>query len=262
VARIEEHTEQLDGQPVYWRSAPTADGGAPVLYVHGVPTNSELWLPFLERTGGIAVDLPGFGRSGKRGDLDYTIDGYAEFLERFLELVGVDEVRLVVEDWGASALGWAQRHPERVERLVLIAAVPLLPGYRWHRLARAWRMPLIGEMAMGLAIRPVLRRLLPRPLVGMVADHLDQGTQRAILRLYRWADPERLAAAGADLGAITAPALIVWGERDPYLPPSFAGAYAAALGGPTSVQTLPGVGHWPWIERPDVIDRVAEFLGL
>jgi haloalkane dehalogenase len=260
VAPIEQHTEELDGQPVHWRSAPAADGGAPILYVHGVPTNAEIWTPFLERTGGIAVDLPGFGRSGKRGDLDYTVDGYSRFAERFLDLLGVDTVRLVVEDWGSAVLGWAQRQPERVERLVLIDAVPLLPGLRWHRFARAWRTPLVGEMAMGLAIRPVLRRTLPRPLVDLVADHLDQGTQRAILRLYRWADPERLAAAGANLGAIVAPALVVWGERDPFLPPSFARAYAAALGGPTTVDTLPDAGHWPWLERPDVVERVAEFL--
>ena len=71
--RVQEHHEDIDGQPIFWRSAPGE--GAPVLYVHGVPTSSDDWVPFLERTGGLAPDLPGFGRSSKRGDLDYSIAG-------------------------------------------------------------------------------------------------------------------------------------------------------------------------------------------
>lgn len=260
MARTEEHTEQLDGQPVFWRAAPVADGGVPILYVHGVPTNADLWQPFLARTGGIAVDLPGFGRSGKRGDLDYSVPGYATFLGRFLALVEVDAVRLVCEGWGAAALGWAQEEPARVRRLVLIDAVPLLAGHRWRRCARVWRTPLAGEIAMGLSVRPVLRRILPAPLVDLVADRLDQGTQRAILRLYRWADPAALAAAGTRLGAIEAPALIVWGERDPCIRATFANAYAAVLGGEATVDVRPGAGRWPWLDDPSVIERVAAFL--
>jgi pimeloyl-ACP methyl ester carboxylesterase len=257
---VQEHTADFDGQPVWWRAAPPVDGGAPILYVHGVPTNADVWAPFLARTGGIAVDLPGFGRSGKRGDLDYSVPGYAAFLQRFLDLLGIDSVRLVAEDWGVAALGWAQEQPERVERLVLIDAVPLLPGLRWHRLARVWRTPGLGEVAMGLSVRPVLRRALAPQLVDLVADHLDQGTQRAILDLYRWADPVALAAAGARLAALTAPALVVWGERDPYLPVAFASAWADALGGPVDVDVRPGAGHWPWLDDPAVIDHVVEFL--
>ncbi len=261
MVELVEHTAQLDDQPIFWRSAPTVDDGPPVLYLHGVPTNADIWTPFLQATGGIAVDLPGFGRSGKRGDLDYSIPGFSQFLERFLELAEIEQVRLVGEDWGgAAALGWTMRRPARVHRLVLIDAVPLLAGYRWHRWARAWRTPWVGEMAMGLSIRPVLRRALPPELVDLIADHLDQGTQRAILKLYRWADPDALAAAGAQLGDIDAPTLIVWGETDPYIPVRFAHGYAAVLGGEATVDVRPGAGHWPWLGDPSVIDRVAAFV--
>src|SRR6266516_8201474 len=112
MAEVTSHTADLDGQPVFWRTAPGAD--PPVLYVHGVPTNSDIWVPFLERTGGLAPDLQGFGRSGKRGDLDYTITGYHRFLERFLDHVGADRFRLVVHDWGVVGLALAQAAPQRV----------------------------------------------------------------------------------------------------------------------------------------------------
>jgi pimeloyl-ACP methyl ester carboxylesterase len=262
-----EHTATLGDQPLFWRAG-AADGaganpgppGAPVLYLHGVPSSSDIWLPFLERTGGLAPDLPGFGRTGKRGDGDFTIEGYARFVDDYLALVGVDRVRLVVHDWGAAGLVWAQAAPERVERLVVIDAVPLLPGYRWHRVARAWRARGVGEMVMGATTRWGMRRTMPRAAADASWPHFDQGTQRAILRLYRASPEERLAAAGADLARITCPALVVWGDRDPFVAPSFADAYAAALGD-ARVEHLPDAGHWPWYDRPDVVDRVAEFLG-
>jgi pimeloyl-ACP methyl ester carboxylesterase len=142
----------------------------------------------------------------------------------------------------------------------VIDAVPLLPGYRWHRLARAWRTRAVGETLMGATTRYALRRTMPRALADQAWPHFDQGTQRAILRLYRTSSPERLAAAGADLRRIDCPALVLWGEQDPYVPARFADAYAAALGGETRAERLPDAGHWPWCERPDVVDTVAAFL--
>jgi pimeloyl-ACP methyl ester carboxylesterase len=258
VPGVTDHTATLGDQPVFWRAG--EDGRPPVLYLHGVPSSSDQWVALLERTGGLAPDLPGFGRTGKRGDLDFSIDGMAAFVDRFLDMAGEERVRLVVHDWGAAGLVWAQREPERVERLVVLNAVPLLPGYRWHRIARAWRTRGVGEMAIGLTTRLALRRVMPRPLADASWRHFDQGTQRAILRLYRASPEERLAAAGATLDRIRCPALVLWGDRDPYLPAPFADAYGAALGD-ARVEHLPDAGHWPWYDRPDVIDRVATFLG-
>jgi pimeloyl-ACP methyl ester carboxylesterase len=87
----------------------------------------------------------------------------------------------------------------------------------------------------------------------------DPGTQRAILKLYRASPPERLAAAGAQLRTIAAPALVLHGERDRYIPPRFADGLAAALGD-ARVEHVPGAGHWPWLDRPELVDRVAAFL--
>jgi pimeloyl-ACP methyl ester carboxylesterase len=254
---IEVHEAELDGLPVAWRSAPGGD--PPVLWLHGVPDSSELWTPFLERAGGIAPDLPGFGRSGKRGDLDYSIAGYADWLERFCELVGLDRMGLVLHDWGVVGLAFAQRAPERIERVVAIDAVPLLPGYCWHPIARVWRTPVAGEIAMGLAIGPVVRRLLPAGRAEPVLAHFDPGTQRAILQLYRSSPPEALAAAGRALGAIAAPALVLHGARDRYIPARFADGLAAALGDGRA-QHVEGAGHWPRLDRPELVDRVARFL--
>jgi pimeloyl-ACP methyl ester carboxylesterase len=255
--RMREHGE-VDGLPVSWLRVPGDD--PPVLYVHGVPDSAELWEPFLERTGGIAVDLPGFGASGKPAQWPYSLAGYAAFLPAFLDELGVGRVRLVAHDWGAVALTLG----DRIERLVAIDVLPLLPGHRWPLVTRAWRTPLLGELGMGFTGRTLLRRLggLSADHADAVLRHFDHGTQRAILKLYRATTAETLAAAAPALAAITAPALVLWGERDRYLEPVWAERIAAALGGPADVERVPGASHWPWLERPEVVQTAANFLSL
>ena len=260
---VTQRNAEIDGLPVFWREAlvePTAGAASapPALYLHGVPTSSDDWPRFLERTGGIAPDLPGFGRSGKPGYLSYTMEEYDRFLERFLDELGVERVSLVVHDWGAVGLLFAQRLPERVERIVIINAVPLLPGYRWHRTARIWRTPGLGELAMGTTNRFTSKLLtresnvtpgpLPEEWIESMLEHFDQGTQRAILRLYRSSPPERLARAGKSLGSLSMPALVLWGLRDPYIPARFGADYARALGG-AELEEYPDAGHWAWLDR-------------
>ena len=254
---MRERSTEIDGHLVCWRES----GDAAVLYVHGVPDSSRAWIPFLERTGGIALDLPGFGRSGKRADFPYEIRGYAEFLGRFADHVGLERVQLVCHDWGAVALAWAMREPERVERLVAIDVVPFLPGYRWHRVARLWRTRVAGELAMGATGVTAMQLAagMPRDWARQAMADFDQGTQRAILRLYRSAGPAELTEAGRDLGRIQARALVLWGERDRFLPVRFGEALAERLPD-ASCEAVSGAGHWPWLDDGGVIDRVQAFL--
>ena len=94
----------------------------------------------------------------------------------------------------------------------------------------------------------------------MIARRFDQGTQRAVLRLYRSAPEDALARAGEQLQRVACPALVIWGEGDPYIPSSFAHAYAAALPDATA-QVVPGAGHWPWLQAPELVRTVSSFLG-
>jgi pimeloyl-ACP methyl ester carboxylesterase len=267
--RVDEHTIEIAGAPIVYRSAPWT--GTPVLYLHSAPTSSEDWLPFLERTGGIAPDLPGFGRSAKGGQLEYTLDAYGRFLDALLDEVGVEQVQVVGHGWGAAiALQFCRPHTERVGRLVLCDAVPLLEGFRWPAFVRMFRTPVLGELIMGSVNRRLLARFLrrgsveadawPESRIDAVWERFDQGTQRAILRLHRSLDARGLAAAGEGLERLAAPTLIVWGELDPWLDPAFARAYAERLPA-AEVELIHGAGHWPWLDRSDVIDRISAFVG-
>ena len=140
---------------------------------------------------------------------------------------------------------------------------------RWHRVARVWRRPLLGELFMGASTRVGFKALsresnatpgpMPDEFIDQVWRHFDHGTQRAILRLYRSAPEEVLAKAGERLGDLRCPALILWPTKDPYLPPELGEAYANALGGPTTLEMVEA-GHWSWMDKPELIDRAEKFL--
>jgi pimeloyl-ACP methyl ester carboxylesterase len=269
-AIVEEDELRIDGLRVFFRRV--AGEGTPTVYCHGNPSHSEDWMPFLRRGGAaIAIDMPGWGRSDRPDParFDYSMYGLSAFLERCLDALGVERRKLVVHDWGGLALIGAQRRPELVERLVVIDSVPLLPGYRWHWIAQLWRRRGVGEALNATTTRASLALLLrqargdrgpmPAEFVDMIWDHWDAGTGAAVLALYRHADPDRLAQAGMDLGRLACPSLVLWGERDIYLPTRFARAYADAL--PDSrLELLPDAGHWPWIDTPTMIDDVLTFL--
>ena len=268
---IGERAVHLDGIDVHVRER--AGNGTPTVFVHGNPTSSSDWIPFLERMSGpaVAFDLPGFGRSSRPDParFDHSLRAYTGFVELLLGELAPGPYRLVVHDWGALALAVAQRDPGRLERLVVINAVPLSGTYRWHWLARAWRRRGVGEALNALTSRFALAQLLRlarpglRPMPSRLVDGIwkgfDAGTRRAILGLYRSADPATLAAAGARLADLDCPALVAWGTRDPYIGVEQGRWYAATLPRAELLE-LAGAGHWPWVDRPELIDRVAAFL--
>jgi pimeloyl-ACP methyl ester carboxylesterase len=268
---VEEAELVVDGVGVFYRRVPGE--GTPTVYCHGNPTSGTDWLPFMERGNGpaIAIDMPGWGRSDHPdpAHFDYSMYGLSAFLERCLEELGVERRKLVVHDWGSLALIGAQRRPEAVEKLVVINSVPLLPGYRWHWVAQIWRRRPLGELVNATTTRSSLaltlrqargdRSPMPPEFVDSIWRHWDKGTAHAILALYRHANSDRLALAGKDLVKIECPTLVLWGDRDPYLPPKFAHAYAGALPNST-LELIESAGHWPWIDNPEAIDQVLSFV--
>ncbi|MCK9248192.1 MAG: alpha/beta hydrolase [Solirubrobacteraceae bacterium] len=268
---IQRRTTTVDGRTVAWRHADPPAGAPLTVYVHGVPTSGADWEPFLERTGGVAPDQPGFGDSDPLPDP--TMHAQADAIGAFVDATSPDPVDLVVHDWGATGLLWALRCPDRVRRLVILNTVPLTPGYRWHPMARLWRTRGLGEAAMAapgpltawLASHrtPLTREPVPAALRGPIARGFPAPTKRTVLGLYRSADPDALVAAGRGLAAFAGRATIVWGVRDPFIPSSFADAMADAIGdghgGPAALHRV-DAGHWPWTSRPETIDLVAAAL--
>jgi haloalkane dehalogenase len=129
--------------------------GAPgsFVFLHGNPTSSHAWRHVLPRTGGVAPDLIGMGRSGKP-DIAYSFADHARHLDAFFDALELDDVLLVGHDWGgALAFDWAARHPERVRGIAFLETIvkPLewaeYPPVAQERF-KGFRTPGVGEEAI------------------------------------------------------------------------------------------------------------------
>lgn len=266
----------MDGLDLYY----TTSGDGPVtLLIHGLGGFAESWrrtLAALEpysRT--IAVDLPGFGQSSKPRRA-YTLGFFAQAVEGLLEELGVERARVVGHSLGAGvAIAFAQRHPERVERLALIGAA--IPGFPLRPSAafRLMACPGVGEILSSFVTPRICAAALGRCLV------VPQPEEVAFLVEHQYAartTPEGRAAYLATLRGIKEdftgqaqlyraafagwdrPTLIIHGRQDPVVPLHHAEAAARGIRR-AEARWLDRCGHFPQLEHGAAVNGwLGEFL--
>jgi pimeloyl-ACP methyl ester carboxylesterase len=246
--------------------APTA-----VAFLHGNPGSADDWEGLVGAVGAtgrraLAFDLPDFGETDAPAGFQHDVEGYAGFVDAALAALGVERVHLVLHDFGGPiGLHWIAGHADRLTALTLID-IGILPDYKWHRLARIWRTPGLGEFFMGTATRPAFRFLvnrdeprgLPRPFIERMFDQYDRRTKKAVLKLYRATDepgsPDpQLLAALRERGEL--PTLVIWGGGDAYLPSRYAERQREFFPA-AEVHVLPHSGHWPFADDPREVERL------
>lgn len=267
--RVRRAELEVDGHRCPLLEAGPADAGEAVVCVHGSPGSREDFGALVAAVGedarAVAVELPGFGHTEAPAEFPFTIQGFADQLDRVLDRLTIDRAHLVLHDFGVLwGLRWAADHPDQFASATLVDA-GLTLGYRWHRLARLWQMPRVGEALAATTNRWSLHRAMqmgaprgmPRGYTDHVAATLDVGTRRAILSLYR-NTPDLDAASepiAAALREVSRPVLVVWGRHDPYLP--LAQAYRQRDVFPDAgIEVLEHSGHWPFVDDPEA------FLGV
>lgn len=101
----------------------TGQGNKTLLLVHGLASNAGFWrytIPELAKNYKvIAIDLPGYGKSAK-GDYSYSMDFYAEEIQKFLKAKNLDKVSFVGHSMGGQiGITFALKYPELLDKLVL-----------------------------------------------------------------------------------------------------------------------------------------------
>jgi pimeloyl-ACP methyl ester carboxylesterase len=248
--------------------------GTPVLFVHGTPATSAVFLPLVSSLHGVRahlVDRPGHGLSAAF-DYDQVTDLRAHavrFLESVLDSLGLDRVVLAGSSLGGLWSLWlALDRPQRVSGVVQLGAPPGLLSPRVPFLIGALSVPWLAKTLRHLdpPTRASARRMLG--LMGnpagrtsdAMADAIasamrvttfDRGCARLIQRFVRF--PGRFARRDLwldehDLARVTQPVLFLWGTGD------FVGG---AHLGRRAVAAMPhahlvecGEGHLPWLHEP------------
>ena len=217
------------------RTGGTEGAGEAVVFVHGNPGSSEDFSDLLTHVSDfarvLAPDMPGYGKADRPRNFPYTVQGYATHLGGLLEQQGVRRAHLVLHDFGGPwGLAWAAEHPEQVGSITLLN-VGVMRGYRWHKFARIWRTPVLGELFQLTTSRLALKLFLnadnPKPLPDAFIDRMYRHCGLAHETCRRWPStglPRTWRSWGACLSdwarcsrLIAFPALVLWGDGDKYV---------------------------------------------
>ena len=213
--------------------------GPPIVFVHGVGVNGDLWRYVAPRLTGshrcITPDLPWGSHSiPLHPDADLSLPGMARITADFLAALDLDNVTIVANDTGgAVAQALVGRHPDRIARLVLTSCdafenFPPTPQKYLEVMARSRLLTWI--VAYTAQFKPVQRlptaygfvtsRAMPdeimRSFTGPV--RLNPGVRRDFRRMLRAVDTRYTFEAAARLDGFDKPALVLWGENDKIFP--------------------------------------------
>lgn len=267
---VEHRTLAVDGvrSPVLVAGPPDAETAEAVVFVHGNNAGAKwdrLLMPVADFARVIAPEMPGYGAADKPFQWPYTVAAYAGHLDAILEQLGVRRAHLVAHDFGGPwALAWAADHLDSVASITLINAPVVIN----HFAAKLWRTPVLAEVLSRIGHPAVVRRVLAMRDPGLPAEALDsitehmfaRGTPEAVLKLYRSTGPNALAPYIDRLTEFWGDVLLVWGADDRYVPLSQTDEYLRIFRH-CEVLPVPGTGHWPWLEQPEVVaGHVTAFL--
>jgi pimeloyl-ACP methyl ester carboxylesterase len=123
LASVKHRTIEIDGVEIFYREAGPPDAPM-VLLPHGYPCSSYEFRNFMpalaDRWRLIAPDFPGCGYSDTPEGFAYDFDGYADFLDRLTERLGVRRFAMYLHDFGSQiGLRLAIKRPERIAALII-----------------------------------------------------------------------------------------------------------------------------------------------
>jgi pimeloyl-ACP methyl ester carboxylesterase len=236
--------------------------GAPVLLLHGFPSTRHLWsrvAPLLVDFGFrvLVPDLVGYGRSDAPAEVRVDMASQARWMLELLDALGVAQATVVAHDVGSAAAQlMVVNTPQRVRGLVVLDGV-----YKDE-----WAMGAIASIQTwntsdANRLLPVLARRFGKKeaMREMLAAYEGQEGGLRLIRATRDLDPRQTEHIGDALHASDVPALVLWGERDEFLPvDTVARPLAELLRAPLTL--LPG-GHFTPIDCPEeVASALRDFL--
>lgn len=250
------------------------EGGAgkPLLYLHGV--TGLQWTPLLERLSGnhtvYAPRTPGFGESTGTEKLDDVHDLVFFYLE-LLDELELDYLPVVGHSLGGMfAAELAAIHPGRFSHVVLASPFGLwddanpvvdLFSISLPELARAMYADRSSAPAVAMATAPQARMTEVDPATeegqATISYLVERAKSMSTAARYLWPIPNR--GLSKRLHRVRQPALVIWGESDGIIPPSYAEHFASQMPN-AAVHVVPDAAHMVVEEQPEHVASLIEAL--
>jgi haloalkane dehalogenase len=270
---FESHYVEVRGSQMHYVDEGEGD---PIVFLHGNPTSCYLWrniIPYLVPQGRcIAPDLIGMGKSDKP-DIEYRFYDHLEYIEGFIDALGLESITLVIHDWG-GALGfqYAMDHESNVKAIAFME--PVLPS-QWQvtspearQIFDAFRTPDVGWGLLvdrNIFIENILPGGILRPLSETEKNHYREPFTEPASRkpIWRWpnelpidGEPADIVKTMQDLNAwleqSDLPKLLFYAEPGAIFPAEVVDTYRENLKNLKTINIGPG-NHYIQEDNPHLI---------
>jgi len=266
---MQESQIEINGLQVYYKAA---GEGQPILILHGWRSSSSSWVKVQEMLGEkgyqvIVPDLPGFGKtpppppkaSARQGAPKevWGVEEYADFVNQFVEQLGLEKFVLAGHSFGGQiAVQFAAIHSDRVKKLILVAPAairrkPTLETQVFALIAKTGSA--FVSIIPSTKVRELAKKVLYRS-IGRRDYARAEGVMRHIFQKIKLQDMSSL------LPKITAPTLMLWGNRDEMTPIQDAYLMQELIPG-AMLQIIEGGNHALNLQTPEKLSNfILEFL--
>ena len=263
----------IQGVDVHYRDEGNQNDTIPLVLIHGTSSSLHTWdsiVPaLLDKKRIIRLDLPAFGLTGPHPQRDYSIDFYNQFIDAFLNAIGVQQYIIAGNSLGGS-IAWNQslRYPNKVKQLILInsGGYPKKneKGNIGFKLAS---MPVVGDVLLKFTPRGIIRKSVEdvysdktKVSEDLVQRYFDlllrEGNRQATLDIFK----NRKFGGSEKIKNIQTPTLIIWGEDDQLIDVSNAYLFQKDIQ-KSQLVIIPKTGHVPMEENPSAfLAAIKQFI--
>lgn len=260
----------IDGMQVHFRDEGNIKDTIPLVLIHGTSASLMTWdemvANMISRKRVIRFDLPAFALTGPNKEHDYSIESYVQFVEKFLNKLGVKQCYLAGNSLGGT-ITWeyALAYPEKVKKIILIDAGGYPIDYSKGSLGfTLGRIPILKNLMTFVTPKPIVKKSLldvygddskvSDDLVDLYFDLTCREGNRDAL-IVRLNQP--FVDRSEKIKDVKTPALIIWGELDQLDPLPYAHQFDNDL--PNSeLIVLKDIGHVPMEEVPELVGPLVE----
>jgi haloalkane dehalogenase len=271
----EPHYVEVDGLRLHHID----EGSGPtVLCFHGEPDWSYLYRHMVDALVAsgqrvVCPDLVGFGKSDKPTDQDwYTYERHVEFVTRHLEQIDLQDVTVVVQDWGGPiGLRWAVEHPDQVGRLVILntglASGRVSKGFMaWREFAESTPDLPIGMIMQGATTTDLAPEIVAAYEAPFPTPESKAGAAQFPLLVPLTPDEPGAAEMTAVKHALSSwdkPVLVAFSDVDPVFPyPQSGEAFTGLIPTAGEQVRIEGAAHFLQEDRgPQIVDAMLAAFG-
>ncbi len=248
---------KIDALDIFYKKA---GNGEKIFLLHGWGGRADSFLPVFNHLSTkyevYAIDFPGFGESSL-STVPWDVDDYQKMLLKIFDSLGIEKASLIGHSFGGRvSILFSAKHPERVEKVVLVDSAGIIPQRTLKYYLRVYKFKIMKEVFL-LSTKGKSKQ-----------EKLDKFYEKYGSKDYKEAGNLRqtfVKVVNQDLrpylSQIKASTLLIWGENDQDTPVSHGKIMEKEIPD-AGLVVFKDAGHFSYLDKLNDFNIIVDkFLG-